>query len=65
MYAIRSYYGLGASEREVLREVILPAALPQVFTGLQIAMPICLIVVLVTEMIMGGQGLGDSRNNFV
>jgi len=57
---IWSARSLGASERQVLREVILPAALPQVLTGLQIAMPICLIVVLVTEMIMGGQGLGDS-----
>ena len=51
---------LGANRREILREVILPAALPQILTGLQIAMPICLIVVLITEMIMGGQGLGDS-----
>jgi ABC-type nitrate/sulfonate/bicarbonate transport system permease component len=34
--------------------------MPQILTGLQIAMPICLIVVLITEMIMGGHGLGDS-----
>jgi len=27
---------------------------------LQVAMPICLIVVLITEMTMGGQGLGDT-----
>jgi ABC-type nitrate/sulfonate/bicarbonate transport system permease component len=51
---------LGASERRILWEVILPAALPQILTGLQVAMPICLIVVLVTEMAMGGRGLGDS-----
>jgi ABC-type nitrate/sulfonate/bicarbonate transport system permease component len=51
---------LGASDREILWEIILPAALPQILTGLQIAMPVCLIVVLVTEMQMGGQGLGDS-----
>jgi ABC-type nitrate/sulfonate/bicarbonate transport system permease component len=51
---------LGASDRRVLWEVILPAALPQILTGLQVAMPICLIVVLVTEMAMGGRGLGDS-----
>lgn len=57
---IWSAQSLGANRREVLREVILPAAMPQILTGLQIAMPICLIVVLVTEMIMGGQGLGDS-----
>ena len=57
---IWSARSLGASRREILREVILPAAMPQILTGLQIAMPICLIVVLITEMIMGGQGLGDS-----
>ncbi len=32
--------------------------MPQIFTGLQIAMPICLIVVLVCEMVLGGQGIG-------
>lgn len=57
---IWSAQSLGASRRDILREVILPAAMPQILTGLQIAMPICLIVVLITEMIMGGQGLGDS-----
>ncbi len=57
---IWSARSLGASEREVLWQVILPASLPQILTGLQIAMPICLIVILVTEMVMGGQGLGDS-----
>ena len=57
---IWSARSLGASRRDILREVILPAAMPQILTGLQIAMPICLIVVLITEMIMGGQGLGDS-----
>jgi ABC-type nitrate/sulfonate/bicarbonate transport system permease component len=51
---------LGASERQVLWEVIMPASLPQILTGLQIAMPVCLIVILVTEMVMGGQGLGYS-----
>jgi len=51
---------LGASEQQILREVVFRAAMPQILTGLQIAMPICLIVVLVTEMVMGGQGLGDA-----
>jgi taurine transport system permease protein len=51
---------LGAGERQILWEIVLPAALPQILTGLQIAMPICMIVVLVTEMVMGGKGLGDA-----
>jgi ABC-type nitrate/sulfonate/bicarbonate transport system permease component len=51
---------LGASERELLHEVVLPAALPQIFTGLQVALPIALIVAIVAEMKMGGQGLGGA-----
>lgn len=51
---------LGASERQVLSEIVLPAALPQVISGLQIALPISMIVALVTEMIMGGGGLGGT-----
>ncbi len=57
---IWSARSLGASDRQVLWEVIMPGALPQILTGLQIAMPICLIVILVTEMAMGGRGLGDT-----
>jgi ABC-type nitrate/sulfonate/bicarbonate transport system permease component len=52
--------GLGASERQLLREIILPAALPQILTGLQVALPISMIVMIVTEMMMGGRGLGGA-----
>src|SRR3977135_1426070 len=48
----------GASERQLLREIIMPAALPQILTGLQVALPISMIVMIVTEMLMGGEGLG-------
>jgi len=51
---------LGASDRQLLREVILPAALPQIFTGLQVSLPIALIVCIVAEMKMGGVGLGGA-----
>jgi ABC-type nitrate/sulfonate/bicarbonate transport system permease component len=51
---------LGASERQLLREIILPAALPQIMTGLQVALPVSMIVTIVTEMLMGGQGLGGA-----
>lgn len=55
---IWSARSLGASERDVLNEIVLPAALPQIITGLQIALPISMIVALVTEFLMGGNGLG-------
>jgi ABC-type nitrate/sulfonate/bicarbonate transport system permease component len=51
---------LGATERELLREIVLPAALPQILTGLQVSLPIALIVCIVAEMKMGGVGLGGA-----
>ena len=51
---------MGAKEREMLWQIILPAALPQIMTGLQVALPIALIVAVVTEMAMGGYGLGGA-----
>jgi len=51
---------LGASEGKILRTVILPAALPQILTGFQIALPLGMIVTIVAEMLMGGVGLGGS-----
>jgi ABC-type nitrate/sulfonate/bicarbonate transport system permease component len=51
---------MGAGDREMLWQILLPAALPQILTGLQVALPIALIVVVVTEMQMGGYGLGGA-----
>ena len=51
---------LGARPGELLREVVFPAALPQIMTGLQVALPIALIVCIVAEMKMGGVGLGGA-----
>jgi ABC-type nitrate/sulfonate/bicarbonate transport system permease component len=51
---------LGATERQMLREIIFPAALPEILTGLQVALPIALIVCIVAEMKMGGVGLGGA-----
>jgi len=57
---IWSARNMGASEREVLRQVVLPAALPQIMTGLQVALPLALIVAVVSEMIMVSNGLGSA-----
>ena len=51
---------MGASERELWWQVLVPAALPQIMTGFQVAMPIALIVAIFSEMAMGGYGLGGS-----
>ena len=55
---IWSARNMGARERELLWQVMLPAALPQIMTGLQVALPLSLIVAVFTEMKMGGYGLG-------
>ncbi|MBX6328889.1 MAG: ABC transporter permease [Pseudolabrys sp.] len=57
---IWSARNMGASERDLLRQVVLPAALPQIMTGLQVALPLALIVTVVAEMLMGGYGLGGA-----
>jgi len=51
---------LGASERRLLWEIVLPAALPQILTGLQVALPVSMIVAVVTEILMGGAGIGGA-----
>jgi taurine transport system permease protein len=53
---------MGAGERELLWQIALPAASPQIMTGLQVGLPIALIVAIVTEMFMGGYGLGGAMN---
>ena len=55
-----SALSLGAGRRQLLWEIALPAALPQIFTGLQVALPIALIVEIVSEMAMGGEGIGGT-----
>jgi ABC-type nitrate/sulfonate/bicarbonate transport system permease component len=51
---------MGATEWEVMWQIKLPAALPQILTGLQVALPISLIVAIIGEMVMGGYGLGGA-----
>jgi ABC-type nitrate/sulfonate/bicarbonate transport system permease component len=57
---IWSARNMGAGARELMWQVLLPAALPQILTGLQVALPLSLIVAVVAEMAMGGYGLGGA-----
>jgi ABC-type nitrate/sulfonate/bicarbonate transport system permease component len=57
---IWSARNMGAKDRELMWQIVLPAALPQILTGLQVALPIALIVAIVAEMQMGGYGLGGA-----
>ncbi len=51
---------MGANERQLMWQIVLPAASPQIMTGLQVALPIALIVEIIAEMVMGGYGLGGA-----
>jgi ABC-type nitrate/sulfonate/bicarbonate transport system permease component len=51
---------MGASERQIMWQIVLPAAMPQILTGLQVALPISLIVAIIAEMVMSGYGLGGA-----
>ncbi|MEE9256376.1 MAG: ABC transporter permease [bacterium] len=57
-YLLWSAQDMGTSERRLLWQVVIPAALPQILSGLQIAFPVALIVSIVTEMLTSGGGLG-------
>jgi NitT/TauT family transport system permease protein len=49
---------MGASRLRIFFGVMLPAAAPGIFSGLRIAMPIAIVVVIITEMIGDSRGLG-------
>jgi ABC-type nitrate/sulfonate/bicarbonate transport system permease component len=48
----------GVSRLEALRAIVLPAALPNVLTGMRISIGLALIVAVVSEMIAGNSGIG-------
>ena len=60
---IWSARNLGTTDRRLMWDVLLPAALPQILTGLQVALPIALIVCIITEMSMGGYGMGGAMQS--
>lgn len=49
---------MGASRGRILMSVVVPAMAPFIFAGFRIAMPIAMIVVIITEMISSADGLG-------
>jgi ABC-type nitrate/sulfonate/bicarbonate transport system permease component len=49
---------LGLTTAQTLREIVLPAALPQILTGMRISLAISLILAILSEMIVSNNGLG-------
>jgi NitT/TauT family transport system permease protein len=63
---LRAAQNFGLSHMELFREVIFRASLPQVITGIRIALGVAWLVVVAAEMIAVNSGLGyliiDARN---
>lgn len=55
---LRAARSLGARERTLLFEVIMPAALPHIFTGLAVGMGVAWVSLIAAEMISGQFGIG-------
>jgi len=49
---------LGASEKQIFTTIVLPAAMPSIFAGLQVAMSSCWATVLAAEMVRSSEGIG-------
>ena len=49
---------MGASRASILRRVVIPATTPFIFAGFRVAVPVAMIVVVITEMVASADGLG-------
>ena len=53
-----SAQNMGASRATILRRVVIPATAPFIFAGFRVAVPVAMIVVVITEMVSSADGLG-------
>ena len=56
---VHAAYSLGATKLQVLRHVILPNALPEIFTGLRTSMGVCWGTVVAAELVAADRGVGS------
>jgi ABC-type nitrate/sulfonate/bicarbonate transport system permease component len=54
----RAAYSLGATRKEIITDIILPASMPQIFTGLKIGLGVGWMVVIAAELVGAQSGLG-------
>ena len=59
---IRASHSLGATNNQILRHVILPNALPEILTGIRIAIGVCWGTLVAAEMLAGTTGIGFIEN---
>jgi NitT/TauT family transport system permease protein len=54
---------LGLSRADLFRKIILPAALPTIFTGLRLSATRCILIIVTAEMMGGKAGIGYVLKN--
>ena len=59
---IRAAHSLGATNQQILRRVILPNSLPEILTGIRIAIGVCWGTLVAAEMLAGTTGIGFVEN---
>jgi ABC-type nitrate/sulfonate/bicarbonate transport system permease component len=66
---VRAAQSLGAGSVQLFRRVILPAALPEILTGIRLGVALSFFVIVISEFIGAEHGLGylinDGRNFFL
>ncbi|MFK7962910.1 MAG: ABC transporter permease [Burkholderiaceae bacterium] len=55
---VHAAYSLGAEKTQILRYVIIPNSLPEIFTGARVAMGVCWGTVVAAELVAAEQGAG-------
>ena len=55
---VHAAYALGASKAQILRHVIIPNSLPDIFTGARVAMGVCWGTVVAAELVAAEKGAG-------
>ncbi len=59
---IRASHSLGATQGQILRQVILPNAMPEILTGIRIAIGVCWGTLVAAELLAGETGIGFVEN---
>lgn len=60
----RAALTLGASQSDLIKDVIFPAALPHIFTGIRIALGVSWMSIVAAELIASASGLGYMINYY-
>ncbi len=55
---VHAAYSLGASKPQIMRHVIVPNSLPEIFTGARVAMGVCWGTVVAAELVAAEEGAG-------